>query len=166
MSLLVQLSPRSQLGPLEAGHAYKRMLRSKSPSNKDDGDFKFVAESNERVLRSHAMRAHWRQRKRRTSGPKNPENGTQRPLRPLLPHKQTHQGSALSTHRAESALDDESNVSSSFREHHAANELSDTPSQVLYETMRDLGCGVLDPFDSLPITLTPEHNRLLHHCTC
>ncbi|KAH6649040.1 hypothetical protein BKA67DRAFT_682151 [Truncatella angustata] len=38
------------------------------------------------------------------------------------------------------------------------------PGQILAGMDRLLACGRLDPFDSFPVQLTPEHHKLIHHC--
>ncbi len=140
------------------------MPESQKQHSPDNEEFKFVAESNRKTLRSHAMRAHWRQRKQWTGGQRGGGNGTQRHLRPLLPHRRARRDCSLATHHAENGQDTNTCALASSNQLPTKGELAGEASRALYRMIGTVACGRLDPFDRLPITLTVEHQELLHHC--
>lgn len=154
-------------------------------SSSEAGDtpqsYTFVTENNSGEGRSHAIRAHWRQRRQRIETQRRErEAQEQRPLRTILPGP----GNTLNEPRTSpippiSASD---HPPREFIEDDVANSnrgsqrdpigdgiplsiLEGIPAQVLSVMNVALGSSRLDPFDRFPVQLTSGHHRLLHHCT-
>ncbi|PHH64642.1 hypothetical protein CDD82_1748 [Ophiocordyceps australis] len=99
----------------------------------DSPQFVFVSEQDQKSTRSHAMREHWKQRRRGRPKRASPT------VRRLMP----------STPRATSAS--------------PKSTLDGVPLQLLSGLNHALSCSRLDPFDMFPVRLTPQHHQLLHH---
>ncbi|KAI1369606.1 tachykinin family protein [Xylaria arbuscula] len=152
-------------------------------SSSEAGDtpqsYTFVTENNSSEGRSHAIRAHWRQRRQRIESQRRErEAQEQRPLRPILPGP----GNSSSESRASpmppiSASHQPSgdilgdDILNSNRESPrdpigggmSPGVPEGIPAQVLSRMNIALGSSRLDPFDRFPVQLTSRHHRLLHH---
>ncbi|OAQ98046.1 hypothetical protein LLEC1_04476 [Akanthomyces lecanii] len=139
------------------------MVEPKSRQSPEYGEFKFVAESNRKALRRHAMRAHWRQRKGWTGGQRSGGKGTQNHPRPLRPHPPARRGCSVTTDDVENTFFTDICPPQSSDQLLTTRELTEEASQTPCRMMSPVACGRLDPFDGLPMTLTVEHHELLHH---
>ncbi|KAI0859805.1 tachykinin family protein [Xylaria cubensis] len=154
-------------------------------SSSEAGDapvsYTFVTGENSREGRSHAIRAHWRQRRQRMEMQRQErEEQEQRPLRAILPNvgRPPNDGEASQTQLiSEPQLDFPANA-----DHDVVNSpdedprdspvlpgevppgiLEGIPAQALSGMNVALGSSRLDPFDRFPVQLTSKHHRLLHH---
>lgn len=153
-------------------------------SSSGEGDtpisYAFVTGDNSREGRSHAIRAHWRQRRQRLelqrrqreeqgqrplrailSAPSNPSSNDEGPrisLSPeaLLPFQQGFGGGAVDENVRDSPM---------VMNEPPAQILDGIPAQVLSGMNLALGSSRLDPFDRFPVQLTSQHHKLFHHCT-
>lgn len=157
-------------------------------SSSEAGDtppsYVFVTGENTRDGRSHAIRAHWRQRRQRTEMQRRErEEQDQRPLRTIrpgpggpsneggpsrmppvpMPEPEPHVHEDLDEDMASSS--DESRRDSPFQLGEIPlGMLEGIPAQALSGMNLALGSSRLDPFDRFPVQLTSKHHRLLHHC--
>ncbi|KAK9448229.1 uncharacterized protein V1518DRAFT_433884 [Limtongia smithiae] len=136
------------------------MLPHRPPSSKENSQFTFVSENNSAEARSHAMREHWKQRRKRSS-----ESTRQRSLRPLLPRLGTERHTELASaentseyHKAAHAEESNSNES--------IDAILNVASQALLGFDRALAPSLPDPFQTCPVYLTSQHHKLLHHWLC
>ncbi|KAI0406163.1 tachykinin family protein [Xylaria palmicola] len=125
--------------------------------------------------RSHAIRAHWRQRRQRIElQRRGREEQEQRPLRTLLPgpggpSDESGNSQVSSAPESQAELYDSSNEGTAdlfdenWRDSPVAHGLEGIPAQALSGMNIALGTSRLDPFDRFPVQLTPKHHRLLHH---
>ncbi|KAI0423157.1 tachykinin family protein [Xylaria grammica] len=138
--------------------------------------YTFVTEDNTREGRSHAIRAHWRQRRQRMEMQRRErEEQEQRPPRTILPGV-----SGSSNDASTSQMQPISEPLLHSREIHdeVANSPNENPidppvppseiflgipDQALSKMNIALGSSRLDPFDRFPVRLTSKHHRLLHH---
>ncbi|KAI1149486.1 tachykinin family protein [Nemania diffusa] len=156
-------------------------------SSSEAGDtppsYVFVTGENTRDGRSHAIRAHWRQRRQRTEMQRRErEEQDQRPLRTIrpgpggpsneggpsrmppvpMPEPEPHVHEDLDEDMASSS--DESRRDSPFQLGEIPlGMLEGIPAQALSGMNLALGSSRLDPFDRFPVQLTSKHHRLLHH---
>lgn len=161
-------------------------------SSSEAGDvplsYTFVTGDNSREGRSHAIRAHWRQRRQRMETQRRErEEQEQRPLRTILPDV----GGSSNDGGGASRIQSTSEPQLYFPENpdddavHSPDEdprdspvppgeisgevpsgiLDGIPAQALSGMNAALGSSRLDPFDRFPVQLTSKHHRLLHHCT-
>ncbi|KAI0543024.1 tachykinin family protein [Xylaria digitata] len=151
-------------------------------SSSEAGDapisYTFVTEDNAREGRSHAIRAHWRQRRQRMEMQRRErEEQEQRPprailpgigsssddagtsQRPQLPESQPHSRETFDEEAADSPGENPIDPSSEI----PSGILEGIPEQALSKMNIALGSSRLDPFDRFPVQLTPKHHRLLHH---
>jgi hypothetical protein len=145
----------------------------------------FVTGDNTRDGRSHAIRAHWRQRRQRTEMQRRErEEQDQRPLRTIMPgpggpaneggpSRMPPVSAPEPPLHVDENLDDEGPASSSDDSGRDSpfppgeiplRVLEGIPAQALSGMNLALGSSRLDPFDRFPIQLTSKHHRLLHHC--
>ncbi|KAI0549760.1 tachykinin family protein [Xylaria curta] len=143
--------------------------------------YTFVTADNSREGRSHAIRAHWRQRRQRMEMQRRErEEQEQRPLRTILPDvgaPPNDGGASQIPLISEPQLDfpanlDDDAASSSDEVPRdspilpgevASGILEGIPAQALSGMNVALGSSRLDPFDRFPVQLTSKHHRLLHH---
>ncbi|KAJ8131730.1 hypothetical protein O1611_g1896 [Lasiodiplodia mahajangana] len=141
----------------------------------------FVTGDNTRDGRSHAIRAHWRQRRQRTERQRRErEEQEQRPPRTImpgpggplneggpsriqsLPGPQPHIHEVSDEDVADSP-DDSPGGSPAPAGDIPAAILEGIPGQALSGMNLALGSSRLDPFDRFPVRFTSKHHRLLHH---
>ncbi|KAJ2986149.1 hypothetical protein NUW58_g5165 [Xylaria curta] len=154
-------------------------------SSSEAGDvplsYTFVTGDNGREGRSHAIRAHWRQRRQRMEMQRRErEEQEQRPLRTILPGaggssndaraSQTPPVSGLQPYLpadldadADDSLDEDLRANPAPPTEFTSGMLEGIPAQALSGMNLALGSSRLDPFDRFPIKLTSNHHRLLHH---
>ncbi|KAI1199214.1 tachykinin family protein [Nemania serpens] len=154
-------------------------------SSSEAGDtppsYVFVSGDSGHDGRSHAIRAHWRQRRQRAAMQRRErEEQEQRGPRPLLPVSGSSanegEGSQMplmqeSPPRLPENMDED--VDSPPDENPGdppgpsgealLGMLEGIPAQALSGMNIALGSGRLDPFDRFPVRLTSKHHRLLHH---
>ncbi|KAI1127033.1 tachykinin family protein [Nemania abortiva] len=157
------------------------MSMSSSEAGDTPPSYVFVTGDNPRDGRSHAIRAHWRQRRQRTEMQRRErEEQEQRPLRTIMPGPggPSNEGGPS---RAPPVPEPRPHV------HEASDEdmdispddslggspvppgevlpglLEGIPAQALSGMNLALGSSRLDPFDRFPVRLTSKHHRLLHH---
>ncbi|PHH61803.1 hypothetical protein CDD81_7967 [Ophiocordyceps australis] len=131
-----------------------------SDGQSDTPQYVFVSEQDQRSTRSHAMREHWKQRRR---GLENRRQKRRSPtVRRLMP---SGTSSGSSTPRATPASDRMRyiNEEQELRLGTPPTALDGIPLQLLSGMNHALSCSRLDPFDMFPVKLTPEHHKLLHH---
>lgn len=108
--------------------------------------FRFVSESGHSEARSHAMREHWKRRHRR-------RQEARFKLRPscktLLPRDRNLQESILNQ--------DSSNQEDGMQEHYFSAQYFPGLNQILFSSRPD-------PFQTCPVRLTSQHQKLLYHC--
>lgn len=124
-------------------------------------EFAFVNEQSAHDSRSHAMREHWKQRKRSksmhiqttaaSSSRKSPVL-----LRPLPVRSGTSAAAGSSSKRP--------SFSTSPKKNPTSVEIAGIPAQALSAMNLALGSCRLDPFDKFPVKLTAQHHKLLLHC--
>ena len=119
--------------------------------------FTFVSGNIQSEARSHAMREHWKQRHKRNELAKS--NHGRRTSRNLLPRSSSSEGFSSTKSRQRLAGVDEE------KEKDADNVGSGIPAQILCGIGYALSTSRPDPFQTCPIFLTSQHQRLLHHCT-
>lgn len=139
--------------------------------------FAFVNDQNAHDSRSHAMREHWKKRRRTKSLdvqslPRSSYLSTSSPVHPLLPASSSNSSSNQSTARA-SGSGGGSGSSSNNRKYGASKSSKKVigpskelgfPAQALAGVNLALGSCRLDPFDQFPVKLTAQHHKLLLHC--
>ncbi|KAI0525963.1 tachykinin family protein [Xylaria bambusicola] len=146
-------------------------------SSSEAGDtpvsYTFVTENNSGEGRSHAIRAHWRQRRQRIEMQRRErEAQEQRPPRQILPGpRNSSESSRMSPMPPTSdshpplhehfGADRENSTSGSSG--HLTSTLEGIPAQALSRMNIALGSSRWDPFDRFPVQLTTRHHRLLHH---
>ncbi|TGJ84174.1 hypothetical protein E0Z10_g4606 [Xylaria hypoxylon] len=154
-------------------------------SSSEAGDapisYTFVTEDNSREGRSHAIRAHWRQRRHRMEMQRRErEEQEQRPPRAILPDivsSSDDAGPSQIPPISESQLHFRENLDEEVADSSDENPidppvpsseipsgmLEGIPAQALSKMNIALGTSRLDPFDRFPVQLTSKHHRLLHH---
>ncbi|KAI0453622.1 tachykinin family protein [Xylaria acuta] len=143
--------------------------------------YTFVAGDNSREGRSHAIRAHWRQRRQRIEIQRRErEEQEQRPLRTILPDvggpptdDEASQIPLVSEPQlyfptnpdddAADSHDEDPRDSPVLPDEIPSGILEGIPAQALSGMNVALGSSRLDPFDRFPVQLTSKHHRLLHH---
>jgi hypothetical protein len=156
--------------------------------------FAFVLDKNQPGLRTHAMRAHWQERRKRLQGDKS-HHMTRRPLRaksdsvaeelalsfrnPLdskSPGTRTVPSVVHTTNAQTFPSVDTFPVAE--RQHQQYGQTTNSPdlgtelvipqgirAQVLTGLNYALSSSRLDPFEVFPVVLTTAHHKLIHHCT-
>ncbi|KAI0815961.1 tachykinin family protein [Xylaria sp. FL0064] len=155
-------------------------------SSSEAGDtplsYTFVTEDNRGEGRSHAIRAHWRQRRQRMEMQRRErEEQEQRPLRAILPGpgstsddagpSQIPSTSGPQVQHSRETLEEDvvDSPGGSPRDPPVPPSgispelLEGIPAQALSRMNLALGSSRLDPFDRFPVKLTSKHHRLLHH---
>ncbi|KAJ5552653.1 hypothetical protein N7494_002031 [Penicillium frequentans] len=117
-----------------------------SSSSSGTSHFKFVMGGIQSEARSHAMKEHWKRRNQHKEANKHIRK---RSARTLLPR------SASSSSGLQQ--DEDSDVVENQEEHHGI------PAQLLCGTGCALSSSRPDPFQTCPVHLTSQHQKLLHH---
>lgn len=149
--------------------------------------FTFVLDKNQRGLRTHAMRAHWQERRKRLQRDKSPPRTTRRPLR-AKPDSAAEElalafkspGSRTTVHTTTNAPTIPSANTFPIDEvQYQHGQTTSNPdlgtervippqgirAQVLAGLNYALSSSRLDPFEVFPVLLTATHHKLIHHCT-
>ncbi|RYC62750.1 hypothetical protein CHU98_g3477 [Xylaria longipes] len=154
-------------------------------SSSEAGDvplsYTFVTEDNSRESRSHAIRAHWRQRRQRMEIQRRErEEQEQRPLRTILPDAGASSNDSEAPQiplvletllylpanpddDAADSPDEDPRDSPALPGEIPSHILEGIPAQALSGMNLALGSSRLDPFDRFPVRLASKHHRLLHH---
>lgn len=133
-------------------------------------EFAFVTDQSPHDVRSHAMREHWKQRRRRKSLQHRASQQWSQPI--LAKSDSVAQVSAPTPAVSPTKTTDskacngyiQNDVINHSHERRVSNILDGIPAQVLSGMNLALGSSRLDPFDKFPIKLTAQHHKLLHHC--
>ncbi|KAM0553319.1 hypothetical protein ACHAPJ_007332 [Fusarium lateritium] len=119
--------------------------------------------------RSHAMREHWKQRRRKIDSEK--KRREKRPQHALLPTPSTSTAaqSESSASTSEASSDRTASAGGAMFDIATFNadmerRMNGVPGQAISGMNLALGSSRLDPFDRFPIKLTSQHHMLLHHC--
>lgn len=158
---------------MSSGNSTSGSRSGRSMTSNDAPRFAFVSENNQADARSHAMREHWRQRhSRKNSGkakriqpkllptPASSEDRIKKP-RDLPSHDRSSRSQSSSTKQSE-ATSTSTEIEPS--RYNGETTLGITP-QLLNGMSHALSTARLDPFQQFPVELTPQHHKLLHHCT-
>lgn len=128
-----------------------------SSSSKGTPQFAFAAETSQSEARSHAMREYWKQRRRRQQ---ETNSRCGRASRPLIPRLGVNgQASHHQNHTTDCSLTCQQDHSDG----HRGNDFNITV-QLLCGVSRALVNSRPDPFQTCPVHLTSQHQKLLHHC--
>lgn len=119
-----------------------------SSSSSGTSHFKFVMGGIQSEARSHAMKEHWKRRNQHKEANKHIRK---RSSRTLLP-RSTSSSSGVQQ-------DEDSDVVENQEENQGI------PAQLLCGTSCALSSSRPDPFQTCPVHLTSQHQKLLHHCT-
>lgn len=154
----------------------------KAAGDTSDMSFMFVPQTLSKKARSHAMKEHWKQRrrdKRDKESAGHAESTSSKVRRMLFPKHGSHE----STNSTTSTISSTQRSQHSFSQSSGSNHVTPTepqptpaaadwptpvlpgiPEQALRGMSQVMACGRLDPFDAFPIKLSPEHHKLIHHC--
>ncbi|CAL5870520.1 uncharacterized protein PFLUO_LOCUS4757 [Penicillium psychrofluorescens] len=133
-----------------------------SISSKGKSEFTFVTENTQSEARSFAMREHWKRRHLR-----NQEAKAYRPKRSsrtLLPHSKSGPNEDISSSAdgsSSSGLQQDGDVDMDVAE--SREKPPSICSQLLCGVSYALSSSRPDPFQTCPIHLTSQHQKLLHH---
>ncbi|KAL4947883.1 hypothetical protein BDW69DRAFT_177550 [Aspergillus filifer] len=127
-----------------------------SSSSTDNPEFRFVTGNSQSEARSHAMREHWKRRHQRNHEKKIHHNRIS--PRSLLP-------------RSQSSSNDEVSPSTQVRNYSSSKQGQGRgqqtdpgiPAQLLRGVRCALSSSRPDPFQTCPVHLTSQHQKLLHH---
>lgn len=137
------------------------MSRSSSLSGSTP-QYTFVTGTAHSGARSHAMREHWKKRRQRNR--ETEESPRRASLRTLLPRSRT---SPPSPREVVSPLSDPSSSSILTGSEDTQRDIfPNVSSQLLCRMSYALSSSRPDPFQTCPIHLNSQHQKLLHHCAC
>lgn len=127
-----------------------------SSSSSGNSRFTFVSGYVQSEARSHAMREHWKHRHKRNQQAKSDRG--KKVSRNLLPRLTSGDGSSLAKPQPGPAEieKEEKRKNGTVR--------TGIPAQLLCGMSYALASSRPDPFQTCPIHLTSQHQRLLHHC--
>ncbi|KAL3454198.1 hypothetical protein BJX65DRAFT_301984 [Aspergillus insuetus] len=129
--------------------------------------FTFVTGSIQREARSHAMREHWRRRRQHNWETKTSHKKIPSVSRTLLPRSTTRSDEEVPTPAGmsgSSALGEVGGADGDVRrDSDAAQREQGIPSQLLSGISYALSSSRPDPFQTCPVHLTSQHQKLLHH---
>lgn len=133
-----------------------------SSSSSRTTQFAFVTGNIQSEARSHAMKEHWKRRHQRNKEAKaHHQRNSSRKL-PLRPRNRCNEYASTSEYASGS-----SELQSSGHMDLVDNQEkhSGIPSQVSCGVICALSSSRPDPFQTCPVHLTSQHQKLLHHCT-
>jgi hypothetical protein len=130
----------------------------------------FVSESSKSEARSHAMRQHWRQRQRRISKIKPQHKQAYRKLLPSpIANTQVSKIEEAYANGLVGRQNDNSSTDDDQGDDDRVGVYKESDSNIAIQLLRGfdqaLSTLTFDPFQTCPIHLTPQHHKLLHHCT-
>lgn len=132
------------------------MSQRASSSSSGSNQFTFVSGNIQSEARSHAMREHWKRRHKRNQEAKS--NRTRKTSRNLLPRSMNSDEPLSSELRQGTVGIEKAN------EKETGNAGAGIPAQLLCGMGYALSSSRPDPFQTCPVHLTSQHQRLLHHC--
>ncbi|KAJ5620224.1 hypothetical protein N7510_004208 [Penicillium lagena] len=135
------------------------MSNRDSSSSSEPRQFAFVNANSQSESRSHAMREHWKQRNRRKQETKSHHR---RASRKLLPRSERN-GDA--SHRQDNTTDSSPGWLKDQSGDNREKDLN-VAAQLLCGVTRALSTSRPDPFQTCPVRLTSQHQKLLHHWIC
>lgn len=114
--------------------------------------FAFVSGDIQSEARSHAMRQHWMRRRKHNQAKSNLRSKASRNLLPRSTNGDTSLANA--------------NKSQWWQHDVVGNreKATSVPAQILYGVSYALSSSRPDPFQTCPVRLTSQHQKLLHHC--
>jgi len=159
---------------MSSGNSSSESHSGRSMPRDDAPRFAFVSVNNQADARSHAMREHWRQRHSRKNSEKNkrtqpkllptPSCSADRVQKPRdlasRDNSPRSSGSQTSPAKHSEAISSELEL---YR--HSQDKPLGIAVQLLNGMSHALSTSRLDPFQQFPVELTPQHHKLLHHCT-
>ncbi|KAL4804251.1 hypothetical protein BDV18DRAFT_142814 [Aspergillus unguis] len=130
-----------------------------SSNSTDNPEFRFVTGNAQSEARSHAMREHWKRRHQRN----NERKGHRSRISPrsLLPQSQSSSNAQVSPSSATS--DHSSSSSQRDQDGEIEPRRGGIPAQLLRGMQTALSSSQPDPFQTCPVHLTSQHQKLLHH---
>ncbi|GFG26096.1 hypothetical protein IFM61606_06063 [Aspergillus udagawae] len=131
------------------------MSQRASSSSSGSNQFTFVSGNIQSEARSHAMREHWKRRHKRNQEAKS--NRTRKTSRTLLPRSMNSEEPSSSELRQGPAGIEKA------KEKETGNAGAGIPAQLLCGMGYALSSSRPDPFQTCPVHLTSQHQRLLHH---
>ena len=138
-------------------------IMSSQPSSSSSGTsrFTFVSGNEQSEARSHAMKEHWKRRHQRNHEAK--AHHRKRSSRTLLPRSKSGLGegafsAAYPNSSSESELQREENINANHQKQPSV------PAQLLNGMSFALSTSRPDPFQTCPVHLTSQHQKLLYHC--
>ncbi|RJE25469.1 hypothetical protein PHISCL_02225 [Aspergillus sclerotialis] len=135
------------------------MSRQDSSSSSGTPQFTFVTGSTQSEARGHAMREHWKRRHRLNQEAKtHHRKRSSRPLLPRLNNSRNKEVSSTAEATSSPDLQRDGDESSENRKTH-----SGIPAQLLCGVSNALASSRPDPFQTCPVHLTSQHQKLLHH---
>ncbi|KAJ5289197.1 hypothetical protein N7478_002227 [Penicillium angulare] len=122
--------------------------------------FTFVGENNQSEARSHAMRQHWKGRHRQNRESKTSHQKAASLPRPLLPQvtNVVDEGRSLGLHR-----DSDRDARSDREVVGDKPQRAGIPAQLMCGMSYALSSSRPDPFQTCPVHLTSQHQKLLYH---
>ena len=136
-------------------------------SSRSNVEFRFVTGPHAHELRSHAMREHWKDRRRRMGAKKQKYNDAKQSRVTIRPNTGGVHGTSSRNSGARLSSDgspDSSQATSATGSADSGNASPGIPPATLSGVDRALSSCRLDPFDQFPVRLNAEHHKLLHHC--
>lgn len=138
------------------------MSRQDSSSSSGTPQFRFVTGNVQSEARGHVMREHWKRRHRLNKEAKT-QHHRRRSSRPLLPRVKNNSNENASSSAATSTSSDlQRDREGDFAEDR--EKPRGIPAQLLSGMSNALASSRPDPFQTCPVHLTSQHQKLLHHC--
>lgn len=133
-----------------------------SSSSSGTPQFTFVTGNSQSEARSHAMKEHWKRRHQHNQKAKTHHQKRLSRNLPLLPKSGINE--------AVSPPEDEISFSGlqqncDINVVNNGEKYSSIPAQLLCGVSYALSSSKPDPFQTCPVHLTSQHQKLLHHCT-
>lgn len=135
-------------------------------SGSGTSQFTFVTGNIQSEARSHAMREHWKTRHKRNQEAKTSNRKKASSSRTLLPRRTSVSNEEEGSNTAATA-----STSPSGLQHHGEvvgkkHSQPGIPAQMFCGMSYALSSARPDPFQTCPVHLTSQHQKLLHHCAC
>ncbi|KAJ5104755.1 hypothetical protein NUU61_002102 [Penicillium alfredii] len=132
------------------------MSQRDSSSSSGTPNFVFVAENSHSQARSHAMREHWKQRHGRR---REAKSHSRRKSRTLVSRSELNED----TSQSHDALTDGSPDGHQGNSDQNREQYPSVATQLLSGLSRTFSPSRPDPFQTCPVPLTSQHQKLLHH---
>lgn len=142
-----------------------RASRSSSGTGTESGtsQFTFVSENKKSEARSHAMREHWKGRHKRKRDSKSSHQRMALLSRTLLPQVTNAPGEESSSGlQRDGDMDRDTSTGEEVIE--KSPQRPGIPAQLFCGMNYALSSSRPDPFQTCPVHLTSQHQKLLYHC--